>query len=69
MAQSRGHICLCLGRILALRRDSPVAIAGRNHRTGGEFVNGVLSLARGLVESGVRRGDVVAIAALNRYTL
>ncbi|EHA8587296.1 putative 2-succinylbenzoate--CoA ligase, chloroplastic/peroxisomal [Cocos nucifera] len=65
MAQSQGHICLCLGRILALRRDSLVAIAGRNRRTGGEFVDGVLNLARGLVESGVRKGDIVAIAALN----
>ncbi|XP_019701467.1 2-succinylbenzoate--CoA ligase, chloroplastic/peroxisomal isoform X2 [Elaeis guineensis] len=64
-SQGQGHICLCLGRILALRRDTPVAIAGGNRRTGGEFIDGVLSLARGLVDSGVRRGDIVAIAALN----
>ncbi|CAL9163271.1 unnamed protein product [Musa hybrid cultivar] len=64
-AHSRGHICHCLGRIEAVRRDSPVAISGLRRRTGGELVKGVRSLARGLADSGVARGDVVAVAALN----
>lgn len=67
-AHSRGHICHCLGRIEAVRRDSPVAISGLRRRTGGELVKGVRSLARGLADSGVARGDVVAVAALNRYS-
>ncbi|RZR97593.1 hypothetical protein BHM03_00026821 [Ensete ventricosum] len=64
-ARSRGHICHCLGRIEAVRRDSLIAISGLRRRTGGELVKGVRSLARGLADSGVAMGDVVAVAALN----
>ncbi|CAA6668083.1 unnamed protein product [Spirodela intermedia] len=64
---SRGHICQCLSRILARRRDEALTICSESgaRRTGGMFVEGVLRLARGLVALGVRRGDVVAIAAYN----
>lgn len=66
MAINEGHICQCLTRISSLRRDIPVTISGNRAKTGQQFVSGVLSLALGLSELGVRRGDVVAIAALNR---
>ncbi|RWV96661.1 hypothetical protein GW17_00040610 [Ensete ventricosum] len=56
-ARSRGHICHCLGRIEAVRRDSLIAISGLRRRTGGELVKGVRSLARGLADSGVAMGD------------
>ncbi|XXG68415.1 hypothetical protein AAC387_Pa06g1505 [Persea americana] len=62
---NEGHICQCLSRISSLRRDAPLTISGNQRKTGGQLVDGVLSLARGLSELGVRRGDVVAIAALN----
>ncbi|KAJ0980458.1 hypothetical protein J5N97_008713 [Dioscorea zingiberensis] len=65
MEHSQGHICQCLPRLLALRRDSPVTIAGERRKTGPRFVEDVLALACGLSELGVRPGDVVAIAALN----
>ncbi|WOL12017.1 hypothetical protein Cni_G20781 [Canna indica] len=62
---SKGHICLCLGRMEAIREDAPVVICERRRRTGRDLVAGVRSLARGLAHSGVARGDVVAVAALN----
>ncbi|XP_072968598.1 2-succinylbenzoate--CoA ligase, chloroplastic/peroxisomal [Typha angustifolia] len=65
MARGQGHIAHCLSRILSLWRDSTFIISGRRRRTGSEFVDGVRRLAAGLAESGVRAGDVVAVAALN----
>jgi acyl-activating enzyme 14 len=65
----QGHIAQCLGRILACRGDATVAAAGPGGRllSGAEFVDGVRSLAAGLVDRGVRPGHVVAAVALNRY--
>lgn len=34
-----------------------------------EFVDGVLGLAHGLLQLGLKPGDVVAISALNRFLL
>ncbi|MQM20935.1 hypothetical protein Taro_053965 [Colocasia esculenta] len=66
MSCSKGHICQCLSRILALRREAAVTVSERHGtRTGRQFVEGVLGLARGLARLGVGRGDVVAMASLN----
>ncbi|KAL0926526.1 hypothetical protein M5K25_002766 [Dendrobium thyrsiflorum] len=66
MLYSQGHICHFLSRLLQCRRDCLVTISGGRRRTGGEFVDGVLSLACGLLESGLlKRGEVVAIAGFN----
>ncbi|KAK8918918.1 hypothetical protein KSP39_PZI021240 [Platanthera zijinensis] len=66
MASSPGHICHCLSGLLHLRRESTFIISGDRRRTGMEFVDGVLSLACGLLESGLlHEKEVVAIAALN----
>ncbi|KAJ7969275.1 2-succinylbenzoate--CoA ligase [Quillaja saponaria] len=62
---SDNHICQCLSRILTLRRNSLVTISGDRRKSGEEFVEGVLSLAFGLLELGVVSGDVVAISAFN----
>ncbi|KAA8514830.1 hypothetical protein F0562_018009 [Nyssa sinensis] len=62
---SRGHICQCLSRLATVRRDSPLTISGSRQKTGEQFVEGVLGLARGLFELGLRTGDIVAISALN----
>ncbi|XP_066326121.1 2-succinylbenzoate--CoA ligase, chloroplastic/peroxisomal-like [Miscanthus floridulus] len=63
----QGHIAQCLGRILACRGDTTIAAAGPGGRrlSGAEFVDGVRSLAAGLVDRGVRPGHVVAAVALN----
>lgn len=42
-------------------------IMGERRKTGIEFVEGVLGLAYGLMQMGLKPGDVVAISALNRY--
>ncbi|XP_043701227.1 2-succinylbenzoate--CoA ligase, chloroplastic/peroxisomal isoform X1 [Telopea speciosissima] len=60
-----GHICQCLSRISSFRRDSPVTIFGNRRKTGKQFVESVIGLAQGLLEIGLRKGDVVAIAAMN----
>ncbi|KAL4200711.1 hypothetical protein AMTRI_Chr02g212560 [Amborella trichopoda] len=65
MGYSKGHICQCLSRIATIRPDSPVTIYGNRLKTGNEFVTSVVSLAKELSDSGLERGDVVAIAALN----
>ncbi|KAF2286007.1 hypothetical protein GH714_009626 [Hevea brasiliensis] len=62
---SQAHICQCLTRLSTLRRNSIVSIAGDRQKTGEHFVEDVLSLARGLLELGLRSGDIVAICALN----
>ena len=59
------HICQCLTR---LRRNSTVTSAGDRCKSGREFVDSVLSLARGLIGLGLGSGDVIAVAAVNRYT-
>lgn len=63
-----GHVCQCLTKMSTLRWSSPATIScdGHRRRTGGQFAGNVYSLALGLLELGVQRGDVVAIAALNR---
>ncbi|XP_039140908.1 2-succinylbenzoate--CoA ligase, chloroplastic/peroxisomal-like isoform X2 [Dioscorea cayenensis subsp. rotundata] len=65
MAHYQGHICQCLPRLLTLKRDSPLTIAGDRRKTGRQFVEDVLAFSTGLSEFGVRPGDVIAIAALN----
>ncbi|XP_019078283.1 2-succinylbenzoate--CoA ligase, chloroplastic/peroxisomal isoform X1 [Vitis vinifera] len=62
---SRAHICHCLSRLATLRIHSAVTISGNRRNTGHQFVDGVLSLAQGLLDLGIRSGDVVAISALN----
>ncbi|KAL9452870.1 hypothetical protein AB3S75_008623 [Citrus x aurantiifolia] len=62
---SQAHICQCLSRIAAVKRNSVVTITGNRRNTGQQFVQGVLNLARGLLEIGLRSGDIVAISALN----
>ncbi|KAJ0796869.1 putative o-succinylbenzoate--CoA ligase [Helianthus annuus] len=62
---SEPHICHCLTRLSTFRRHSPVTIYGSRVHTGEKFVEGVLDLASGLVNFGLKSGDVVAISALN----
>ncbi|KAL3523271.1 hypothetical protein ACH5RR_016105 [Cinchona calisaya] len=68
---SEAHICQCLSRLITLRRNSTVMINinanghEKSRKTGMQFAEGVVSLARGLVQLGLKPGDVVAIAALN----
>ncbi|KAI7738564.1 LOW QUALITY PROTEIN: hypothetical protein M8C21_015842 [Ambrosia artemisiifolia] len=59
------HICLCLTRLSTFRRHSPVSISGSRVKTGKEFVDGVVDLASGLINIGIKSGDVVAISAFN----
>ncbi|XP_015166642.1 2-succinylbenzoate--CoA ligase, chloroplastic/peroxisomal isoform X3 [Solanum tuberosum] len=62
---SKAHICQCLSRLSTVRRSSTVMIMGERRKTGIEFVEGVLGLAHGLIQLGLKPGDVVAISALN----
>ncbi|KAL8489046.1 hypothetical protein ACS0TY_025088 [Phlomoides rotata] len=62
---SEAHICQCLGRLAAGRRDSAVMINGGRRKTGMQFVEGVMGLAHGLIELGIKPGDVISISALN----
>ncbi|KAK2991244.1 hypothetical protein RJ640_018001 [Escallonia rubra] len=62
---SEAHICQCLSRLATARRNSPVTITGNRLKTGEQFVDGVLGLARGLIELGLQPGDIVAISAFN----
>ncbi|KAK6932059.1 AMP-binding enzyme, C-terminal domain [Dillenia turbinata] len=62
---SEAHICQCLSRIYTLRRDSILTVSGNRQKTGKEFVEGVLSLAHGLLQLGVETGHVIAISAFN----
>ncbi|XP_031130052.1 2-succinylbenzoate--CoA ligase, chloroplastic/peroxisomal isoform X1 [Ipomoea triloba] len=62
---SKAHICQCLSRVSTVRRCSTVTVAGDRRKTGAQLVEGVLSLARGLLQLGLKPGDVVAICALN----
>ncbi|KAI9197666.1 hypothetical protein LWI28_002356 [Acer negundo] len=62
---SRAHLCQCLSRLATVKRNSVVTITGDRRKTGEGFVQGVLSLARGLIELGVLSGDVVAISSFN----
>lgn len=66
---SQAHICQCLTRLSTVRRNSIVTIAGDRQKTGQQFVEDVLSLARGLLELGLKSGDIVAICAFNRLSL
>ncbi|XP_062161754.1 2-succinylbenzoate--CoA ligase, chloroplastic/peroxisomal [Alnus glutinosa] len=62
---SEGHICQCLSLLATARRNAVVTITGDRQKTGEQFVEEVLCLARGLLELGLRAGDVVAISAFN----
>ncbi|KAI3950826.1 hypothetical protein MKW92_044310 [Papaver armeniacum] len=64
--QYSGHICQCLSRISTIRNDRVFTIFGDRRKTGVEFVQSVCELANGLSELGIQKGDVIAIAALNR---
>lgn len=66
---SEGHICQCLRRLATVRRNAVVTISGDRRKTGEQFVEDVLCLAFGLLELGIGAGDVVAISALNRFSL
>ncbi|KAL1205060.1 2-succinylbenzoate--CoA ligase, chloroplastic/peroxisomal [Cardamine amara subsp. amara] len=62
---SRPHICQCLIQLATIKRNVVVTVYGNRKRTGQEFVDGVLSLAAGMIRLGLCNGDVVSIAALN----
>ncbi|KAK7331279.1 hypothetical protein VNO77_25499 [Canavalia gladiata] len=62
---SHPHICQCLSRMLTFRRQFPVTIAGHRRKSGQQLVEEVLSLAQGLIQLGIKPGDVVAISAYN----
>lgn len=64
---SQAHICQCFSRLETAKRNSIVTIAGSRRKTGQQFVGSVLTLATGLLQLGLRNGDVVAISALNRF--
>ncbi|GAV67241.1 AMP-binding domain-containing protein [Cephalotus follicularis] len=62
---SKPHICQCLSRIATFKRNSVVTITGNREKSGEQFVEGVLSLARGLLQLGLCNGHIVAISAFN----
>ncbi|KAL1567500.1 o-succinylbenzoate--CoA ligase [Salvia divinorum] len=62
---SEAHICHCLSRLAAIRRDSAVTINEGRRKTGMQFVEGVTGLARGLLRLGIKPGDVISVSALN----
>ncbi|KAJ0081706.1 hypothetical protein Patl1_11406 [Pistacia atlantica] len=62
---SQAHICHCLSRLATLKRNSVVTVSGNRRKTGEQFVDGVLTLARGLLQLGLRSGDIVAVSAFN----
>ncbi|XP_039050361.1 2-succinylbenzoate--CoA ligase, chloroplastic/peroxisomal-like isoform X1 [Hibiscus syriacus] len=62
---SEAHVCQCLSRLATQKRNSFVTISGGRQKTGQQFVESVLCLARGLLRLGLRNGDVVAISAFN----
>ncbi|KAG8494881.1 hypothetical protein CXB51_012500 [Gossypium anomalum] len=62
---SEAHICQCFSRLATQKRHSLVTINGARQKTGRQLVDSVLSLARGLLQLGLRNGDVVAISAFN----
>ncbi|KAJ6417577.1 hypothetical protein OIU84_003326 [Salix udensis] len=62
---SQAHICQCLTRLSTLRSTSVVSISGNRQKTGHQFVEDVLSLAHGLLQHGLRNGDIVAICGFN----
>lgn len=66
---SEPHICQCLTRLSTLRSDDVVTITGNRQKTGKQFADEVLCLARGLLQLGVATGDIVAISAFNRFSL
>lgn len=66
---SEGHICHCLRHLATARRNAVITISGNRQKTGKQFVEDVLSLARGLLELGLGAGHVVAISAFNRFSL
>ncbi|RZC48343.1 hypothetical protein C5167_041298 [Papaver somniferum] len=59
----------CLSRISTARNDRVFTVFGDPRKTGLEFVQSVCELANGLSELGIQKGDVVAIAALNRFKI
>ncbi|XP_051128537.1 2-succinylbenzoate--CoA ligase, chloroplastic/peroxisomal [Andrographis paniculata] len=62
---SQAHVCQCLSRLANGRRDCVVTVYGDRRKTGMQFVEEVICLARGLLELGIKPGDVVSISALN----
>ncbi|KAJ1694975.1 hypothetical protein LUZ63_011673 [Rhynchospora breviuscula] len=66
---ARAHIAHCLRRYMVMRGNSEAVVeVGRSSRkTGFELVKGIYELATGLLDAGVCRDDVIAIAALNSY--
>ncbi|KAL3632361.1 hypothetical protein CASFOL_025345 [Castilleja foliolosa] len=62
---SEPHICQCLSRLAAVSRDLTVTIFGHRRKTGKQFAGGVMGLVHGLLQLGIKPGDVVSISALN----
>lgn len=68
-SESEPHICQCLTRLSTLRSDDVVTITANRKKTGKQFADEVLCLARGLLQLGVATGDIVAISAFNWFSL
>lgn len=64
---SEAHICQCLSLLSTLRRNSIVTVTGNRRKTGKEFVESVMGLAQGLLQLGLCSGEVISIAAFNRF--
>ncbi|PQQ21229.1 2-succinylbenzoate--CoA ligase chloroplastic/peroxisomal [Prunus yedoensis var. nudiflora] len=62
---SEAHICQCLSLLSTFRRNSVVTVTGNRRKTGKEFVESVMGLAQGLLQLGLRSGDVISIVAFN----
>ncbi|XP_057830057.2 2-succinylbenzoate--CoA ligase, chloroplastic/peroxisomal isoform X2 [Cryptomeria japonica] len=65
MSQGRTHVGSSLNIMRQLRAEMSVTICGSTHKTGMHFLDRIAALTNGLLQLGLRQGDVVAIAALN----
>eukprot|EP01018_Ginkgo_biloba_P031109 Gb_01241 [translate_table: standard] len=65
MGDKGAHVGQFLGMLTTHRASVAATIRGSQHKTGRQVVGRVTALANGLMEMGLKEGDVVAIAALN----
>ena len=65
MGRGRSHVGHSLSLIAAVRACLPVTICVTAHKTGLQFLDRVAARTNGLVQLGLKEGDVVAIVALN----
>jgi acyl-activating enzyme 14 len=65
MGRGRSHVGHSLSLIAVVRACLPVTICVTAHKTGLQFLDRVAARTNGLVQLGLKEGDVVAIAALN----